>query len=74
MVNYVEDYLGEIEGTMFEFQLCSECETILDRILLLLHVEFFFCFCSVANHHITVNVRSENLNPFCGNGVVESSK
>lgn len=42
MVNYVEDYLGEIEGTMFEFQLCSECETILDRILLLLHVEFFF--------------------------------
>ncbi|AES81912.1 hypothetical protein MTR_7g102250 [Medicago truncatula] len=68
----VGDYLGKIEGTMFEFQLCSECETILDRIMLR------FLFCSVANHYKMVNGRSrsdeENLNPFCGNGVVDSSK
>jgi len=40
-------------------------------------VEFFFFFL-VASHCKIANGRSrsdeENLNPFCGNGVVESSK
>lgn len=48
MVNSVGDYLGEIEGTIFEFNYanckrCSECETILDRILL----SFFFVLLQV---------------------------